>query len=884
MAKSKTQYTRTYSNLRGVELGASGAEVSGNRLAYAENMYRDWDGEDASILESIPGYRRVANLGGRIHDLILQQVSKTREYLLIHAGTGLYRLNMAERDHYIPSEPIATLDDKRCAHFNHGGSIYIISGGSIIKISADGTVSYLGSEEAPPYHPILTLNGEPYEQKNLLSNTWRVKFVLARPDEYSFGTYALTYKILNLEAKTCSVSGINPAFSGDVYVPAYTDIGGETYRVTEIAASAFYFCKGITAIYISEGVEIIGEYAFRYCTSVKKISIPNSVYSIGSYAFTGCQALEELYLGSGIYKLGDSLFLECDEDIVIHYALGEEQFKLISGFAVADKFKKSWNSPNDSCALRLPMPDGCSNVLAVEEDGEAREFEAKASPTVTDVLVHSKSSWEKPHEIIITAKSSVNRYNFGAGAENVLGTKAITGCTIAEIFDNRVFLSGNPELPNVVFYSSLDREGHDNPLYFGALSYFTDGIGGYTTTAMLSVGDSLAVFKSGDDGSGCIFYHTPEATGENYMPRIYPRICTHSGISAIGSALSFMDDPVFIASGGLYALDKQSINYERSVVCRSHNVNHDLQKMDPSTISITEWCGYLVLLCKDKAFLADSRSTFRHKTGTIEYDWFILSGLGSYNGDHDVWRFDTSEHGDILAHPSSDGIYDGYAYSYGESDNVHYFGLVDGKKYSIYRTGERAGGTFSPATVALGVGKLLFFGTESGALMVFNNDKRGVPPEEIRSASDFDYDEYEETMSSRIHPYFYSFDGHAVRYAIKTAYDDCGIPHLTKSTVKHSLVLRCKCTSSATVRCEVGTESSNYSEITSFPSSKISFAEMDLASLSLSPADYHTLPISEKEKRWIEKQITVYADGYASPMGISAIAYRYTVEGKVKRS
>ena len=82
----------------------------------------------------------------------------------------------------------------------------------------------------------------------------------------------------------------------------------------------------------------------------------------------------------------------------------------------------------------------------------------------------------------------------------------------------------------------------------------------------------------------------------------------------------------------------------------------------------------------------------------------------------------------------------------------------------------------------------------------------------------------------------------------------------------------------------VGTESSDYSEVTSFPGGKISFAEMDLASLSLSPADYHTLPIAEKEKRWIEKQITVYSEGYASPIGISAIAYRYTVEGKVKRT
>ena len=217
-------------------------------------------------------------------------------------------------------------------------------------------------------------------------------------------------------------------------------------------------------------------------------------------------------------------------------------------------------------------------------------------------------------------------------------------------------------------------------------------------------------------------------------------------------------------------------------------------------------------------------------------------------------------------------------------DTLIVYGIEDGKKYSVYRTGERVGGVFSPATVALGVGELLFFGTESGALMLFNNDMRGVPPEEISSAYDFDKEEYKRTMGARIHPYFYSFDGHAVRYAIQTPYDDCGIPHLTKSTVKHSLVMRCKSASSATVRCEVGTESSNYSELTSFPGGKLSFAEMDLGALSLSTADYHTLPIAEKEKRWVQKQITVYSEGYASPIAVSAIAYRYTVEGKVKRT
>ena len=35
----------------------------------------------------------------------------------------------------------------------------------------------------------------------------------------------------------------------------------------------------------------------------------------------------------------------------------------------------------------------------------------------------------------------------------------------------------------------------NNPLYFGEMNYFKDGLGGFKNTALLAVGDSLAVFK-----------------------------------------------------------------------------------------------------------------------------------------------------------------------------------------------------------------------------------------------------------------------------------------------------------------------------------------------------------------------------------------------------
>jgi hypothetical protein len=48
--------------------------------------------------------------------------------------------------------------------------------------------------------------------------------------------------------------------------------------------------------------------------------------------------------------------------------------------------------------------------------------------------------------------------------------------------------------------------------------------------------------------------------------------------------------------------------------------------------------------------------------------------------------------------------------------------------------------------------------------------------------------------------------------------------------------------------------------------------------------DTYTAPLSEREKRWVEKQIAIYTDEYSSPFGIYAIAYRFTVDGKIKKN
>ena len=157
-----------------------------------------------------------------------------------------------------------------------------------------------------------------------------------------------------------------------------------------------------------------------------------------------------------------------------------------------------------------------------------------------------------------------------------------------------------------------------------------------------------------------------------------------------------------------------------------------------------------------------------------------------------------------------------------------------------------------------------------------------MPPKRLLNDPDFDVSEYKREHGRRIHRDFYTFDGHAVKYAVKTAFDDCGIPHATKSTSKHSLCLKLKSYGGSEITVAVYTDKGEYLEPTSVPSGEIDFSDMDFARISLSTEDYFTLPIAEKVKNWIEKQIAIYSESFASPIGIYSITYRYSPTGRIK--
>lgn len=890
---STAEYTHSYRGFRGVELNASSTSSSTARLSYSQNMYKDYDADGAEVIESVPGYRCFAHYGKPIHALYYQRSPFGNEdHILAHVNDKIYRHPLSDTyGKNTVGEQIATVCPVKSFGFEYGRHFYIMDTEKILEISDDGSTRTVGEDGAEPYVPTLYVGGEEYEQRNLLTDRFKEEYYVADHVAYLFETEGLKFAITDPTLRYCSIIGADSLTDTEIYAPAYVTISGVSYKVVAISEGAFENNVGISAVYLPDGVTVIGERAFAGCTSLHTVVTPSTLTTINNRAFNGCTSLSTLYIGAALSSFGTEV-LSGAPIKNINYALGESDLKKIYGYEGIRSKGVKYNSVYTAARLYFPLHDKIDSISSVKIGDEEADFSTVAkngrtvgitvdvdkATDVTDVKVTTEgilTPLEKDWASDMTVLSEVTPY------------KAIVNCRVAEVFDGRIFFAGNPDFPNTIFYTERPRTGKEGSLYVGRYNYFNDGVGTYKVKSMLAVRDMLAVFKEGDDGSGSIFYHTKEGTGSGVIDTIYPVAYVHSGICSAGMCLSFLDDPVFLTGEGLMALNHENINYQRNVVCRSHNVNYSLLKEDLSRASLCEWMGYLVIGVNGKIFLADSRALFRHPTGASEYEWFLLSDIGAYKNDRRVYRYSTEPHSDALVHPTLAGkrVAENTVVTKTDAQGVLYsFVYEDGVKYRVHPTWELCGGSFYPATLFTSFDKRLFFSTDDGHICVFNNDMRGVAPDSVREEPDFDEEEYRKTMGHKLHPTFYSFADHAPTYVIRTALDDCGIPHLTKSTVKKSLVIKARSTTPDAIRCDVKADEKEPTYVANFPAGQVSFADLSFESAPWYVGRYGAVALPENEKRWIEKQITLSSSEFETPIAVYSISYRYTIKGKIKNN
>lgn len=190
----------------------------------------------------------------------------------------------------------------------------------------------------------------------------------------------------------------------------------------------------------------------------------------------------------------------------------------------------------------------------------------------------------------------------------------INKCTLLQVFDNRVFFSGNKDFPNMIWHCSLNA-----PSYCSDLDYYNEGLDSAPVKGMVAGNNALWVFKEPSQAFTSIFYHNP--SNDVDYGKIYPNTHSSIAIGCIGKAINFNDDIVFFSTRGMEGISGD-ITTEQVVAHRSSLVDRKLiAEGNYADMVLEEWEGYLIVFIDNKAYLADSRATFTNENH-IEYEWF----------------------------------------------------------------------------------------------------------------------------------------------------------------------------------------------------------------------------------------------------------------------
>lgn len=190
----------------------------------------------------------------------------------------------------------------------------------------------------------------------------------------------------------------------------------------------------------------------------------------------------------------------------------------------------------------------------------------------------------------------------------------IDKCTLLEVFDNRVFFSGNPDYPNQLWHCSLE-----DPTYCSDLDYYKEGMDDSKIKALVSGNNALWVLKEPSQTNTTIFYHTP--TIDDELGKVYPS--THSSISTgcVSTGINFNDDIVFFSERGLEGISGD-VTTEQVLGHRSTAVDSKLlNETNYKNVLLEEWEGYLLVIIDKRIYLADSRARMTNNNNK-EYEWF----------------------------------------------------------------------------------------------------------------------------------------------------------------------------------------------------------------------------------------------------------------------
>lgn len=159
----------------------------------------------------------------------------------------------------------------------------------------------------------------------------------------------------------------------------------------------------------------------------------------------------------------------------------------------------------------------------------------------------------------------------------------INRCDISTLYGvngarDRIFVAGNPELPNYDYYSELN-----DPTFFGDQWYSVLGQDSSKIMGYSIVGQYLAVHKyDAEDDTNIILRNgtLEQETEENRIKAAFPLAGSFQGTGAISKyAFSYLEtEPLFLTENGINAVTPSDVLGERYSQSRSYYINEILTK------------------------------------------------------------------------------------------------------------------------------------------------------------------------------------------------------------------------------------------------------------------------------------------------------------------
>ena len=841
-----TEYSRYYSGFRGVDFSSDHTQIHQSRLAYLVNMYKDYQSGQGEALETVAGFRRRTRFSNDevygIYNFKCKVDGKEVERVLVHSGKGLYLWR-----------------------------------------------NYPYSMNLPKVKPITVGTAS---ETTIVGETEIRKFVL----ELDFPCAVM------ITLKTQEGNALTDNATYD-YATQTLTITSSTVVKDDVLDLEYY-----------EAVTTNSDILYANMNERKSVSF---VFNNRLYILDGKNYL--VYDGNSVSKVVDNAYVPTTYISIIPAGENADNGKEYEQRNIlTPKFKHTFIADGTTKEFYLNENNLDSvdsvKVYGVELSKDSYTVDlVEGKITLTEGTEAPKKPADMQYEsgyagIEITASKTYT--SIDGVTENMDDySELITNCTLCTTFDGRVFCTGNPEYPNYVFYCGRNSTGYADPAYFGVLNYVQDGVGLAPITGIMGVSNTLMVLKADTQQDSSVYFHSGTDTGKNILPRAYPSSQGLSGLGCVGACCNFLDDPVFISRLGVIGVSQLKIASERANEHRSSLIDAKLVNTDLSKACMEEWGGYLCVLTDGKMFLADSRQRYTDVTGAVQYEWYYLEDIGVWDGQYQEYKYSSeiaeefkgvklTHDGKVLDLELASAVFYPDIYETkdlrgttanppddaGKETNTIYKQIVkvdlggieiawqiayvvynDGDKTHAYlceSRGNKIGGVFKKATMLYSMHDNLYFGCENGAVCSFNFDER---------------DEFGEIPATSYH-----FDERTIHCGCATLMDNCQIPHLTKSTIKRSTVIKTKSFKVSAAKVKVRTNKKPYEQIARINSSLFSFDDIDFTDFSFVTTDQSLFAIKEKEKQWVEKQYYIYSDEYMRPFSLYYISFRYRVAGRIK--